>query len=154
MFADSTTRYREAPDGHLSADGHRLADERGDDDGSWTRPAGGNGRCVSRWRAGEGTLAAADRERRTVESIDGSNMTTRPGVVGKPQLAKLVAAILIGLGIGTLVPTRPVSVPGVGTVSGVLVGVVGLGAGVVLYRWAPGRAASSGCGCSGDCGCE
>lgn len=61
-------------------------------------------------------------------------------------LGKLVAAIIAGLGIGTLVSPEPVTVSVIGTVSGVIVGAIGPVAGGVLYTQI------SGCGCSGDCG--
>lgn len=62
-------------------------------------------------------------------------------------LGKLVAAIIVGLSIGTLVSPEPVTFPVVGTVSGIIVGAIGLVTGAVLYTQIPG------CGCSGDCGC-
>ena len=65
-----------------------------------------------------------------------------------PAVGKLLAAALVGLGVGTLLSPAPVAVPLVGTVPGVAVGGVGLVTGGLLYAQMPS------CGCSGDCDCS
>lgn len=70
-----------------------------------------------------------------------------------PKFVKVVAAVVVGLSLGTLVPPDPVTLPGVGTVSGILVGSAGLGSGAILYLWLP-RVVGTDCGCSGDCSCS
>ncbi|WP_436906805.1 hypothetical protein [Halosimplex marinum] len=67
------------------------------------------------------------------------------------RVGLFVAAVFVGIGIGTLVPPDPVTVPGVGSVSGLLVGGGALVAGGGLY--AATKRSSSGCGCGGDCDC-
>jgi hypothetical protein len=69
-----------------------------------------------------------------------------------PKLVKMVAAVVVGLSIGTLLPPEPVAVPGVGPVPGLAVGGVGLLAGAVLYLKGPALV-GTGCGCATDCGC-
>jgi hypothetical protein len=69
---------------------------------------------------------------------------------------KMVAAVFIGLGIGSAL-NGTVAVPGLGAVPGLAVGAVGVLAGGVLYTQAPTIAPGStapGCGCEGDCGCS
>lgn len=70
---------------------------------------------------------------------------------GRRKLVKLLAAVVVGLGIGTMVPPDPVAVPAVGPVSGLLVGAVGVVVGGVLYTKAPASASS--CDCDGACDC-
>lgn len=65
--------------------------------------------------------------------------------------AKFLAAALVGIGIGTMVPPEPMAVPGLGSISSLLVGGAGVVAGTGLYTRIP---SSSECGCSGDCTCE
>lgn len=67
------------------------------------------------------------------------------------KLGKILAAVVVGLSIGTLLPPDPVVLPVVGSVSGVLVGGIGLVVGGVLYAQLSG---TSDCGCSGDCDCS
>ena len=81
-------------------------------------------------------------------------MTLRRKGFVNPRIVKVVAAIVVGLSIGTLVPPEPVVVPVVGTVSGIVVGGVGLVTGTALYLWVPGLVGTSECGCSGDCECS
>lgn len=64
----------------------------------------------------------------------------------------LAAAVVVGLGLGTLVPPDPVSVPLVGRVPGVVAGGVGLVTGGGAFALLK-RSSGSGCGCSGDCEC-
>lgn len=78
---------------------------------------------------------------------------SRNRLVG-PRTVKVVAAVVVGLSVGTLLPPDAVAVPLVGTVSGVVVGGVGLATGAGLYLWVPGLLAGPDCGCSGDCGCS
>ncbi len=72
-----------------------------------------------------------------------------------PKIVKVVAAIVVGLSVGTLIPPEPVTLPVVGPASGIAVGGIGLVLGAVLYLWIPKRVSGSGsgCGCSGDCDC-
>lgn len=81
-------------------------------------------------------------------------MNLRRNAVVSPKVVKVVAAIIVGLSVGTLVPPEPVVFPAIGAVSGVAVGGVGLVAGVVLYVWVPTLVSSSECGCAGECGCS
>lgn len=74
--------------------------------------------------------------------------------VASPRAVKMVAAVIVGLSVGTLVPPEPVTVPTVGPVSGILVGGIGLVVGGVLYLRGPRVVGSPECGCSGDCGCS
>lgn len=67
------------------------------------------------------------------------------------RLGKVVAAVVIGLSIGTLVPPEPVALPMVGSVSGIVAGFAGLVVGGGLYGLA--RRSASGCGCDGECRC-
>ena len=69
--------------------------------------------------------------------------------VSVPWVGKFLAAVVVGLGIGTLVPPEPVSVPAVGTVSGLLVGSGAIAVGGGLYLWI--RRSTGGCGCGGSC---
>lgn len=71
--------------------------------------------------------------------------------VSVPWLGKLLAAVVVGLGIGTLVPPDPVTVPAVGTVSGLLVGGGAVVAGGGLYLWI--QRSTGRCDCGGACGC-
>ncbi|MFB6068914.1 MAG: hypothetical protein ABEJ90_03205 [Halobacterium sp.] len=71
---------------------------------------------------------------------------------GRARAAKFAAAVVAGLGVGTLVPPDPVGLPGIGSVSGLLFGSAGLAAGAVLYSQAS-RLAPADCGCGGDCDC-
>ncbi len=66
----------------------------------------------------------------------------------------MIAGVVVGLSVGTLVPPEPVSVPAVGTVSGIAVGGLGLVAGAILFLRGPDAIGASDCGCSGDCGCS
>lgn len=68
--------------------------------------------------------------------------------VNGPTVGKLLAAVVVGFSVGTLLSPEPLTVPLVGTVPGVAVGGVGLVAGGLLYTQIPS------CGCSGDCGCS
>jgi len=68
------------------------------------------------------------------------------------KLFRVLAAILVGLGVGTLLSPEPVSVPVVGTISGLVVGGVGLVVGPTLYLAVP-KLVGPDCGCAGDCGC-
>lgn len=83
-------------------------------------------------------------------------MAVRQRELVSPRLVKLLAAIVVGLSIGTLVPPEPVMLPYLGSVSAVLVGGTGLLVGAAVYRWVPAlvSTSSSDCGCSGDCGCS
>lgn len=67
-----------------------------------------------------------------------------------PIAGKLLAAVVVGASLATLVPPDPVTIPAVGSVPGLAAGAVGLVVGSVLYTQVPG---SSGCGCGGDCDC-
>jgi len=80
-------------------------------------------------------------------------MSVRQTLPIRPKLVKVVAAIVIGLSIGTLVPPDAVMLPVLGRVSGIVVGAVGLLAGTLLYRRAPDLTGTANCGCSGECGC-
>lgn len=73
-----------------------------------------------------------------------------------PRLVKLLAAVVVGLSIGTLVPPEPVALPVLGSTPAVAVGGTGLLVGVAVYRWVPGlvNTSSSDCGCGGDCDCS
>lgn len=66
----------------------------------------------------------------------------------------MVAGLLVGLGVGALVPPEPVTVPAVGPMPGIAVGSLGLVVGGALYLRGPSIVGASGCGCSGDCGCS
>lgn len=67
-----------------------------------------------------------------------------------PTIGKLLAAVIIGISLGMLLPPDPVTLPLFGTVPGLVAGAGGLAIGGVLFAKIPG---SSGCGCSGNCGC-
>jgi len=73
-----------------------------------------------------------------------------------PKLVKIIAAIIVGLSIGTAVPPEPILLPVVGAVPGLAVGTIGLLAGAALYLRGPTFVGSpeSDCGCTGDCGCS
>ena len=81
-------------------------------------------------------------------------MSMRRTAVVSPKAVKVVAAVVVGLSVGTLLPPDPVVLPFVGRVSGLLVGGCGLVAGGVLYLRAPRLVGSSDCDCSGECGCD
>lgn len=81
-------------------------------------------------------------------------MNLRSSTVASPKTVKVVAAVLVGLGVGTLTSAEPVSLPVVGPTSALAVGGVGLAAGAVLYQWGPNLVGSPDCGCTGDCGCS
>lgn len=74
--------------------------------------------------------------------------------LASPKLIKVVAAVVVGLGAGALLPPDPVTLPVVGTVPGVVAGAVGVAVGGALYRWGPGVLATPDCGCAGDCDCS
>ena len=74
--------------------------------------------------------------------------------VASAKAVKLVAGVVVGLSVGTLVAPEPVTIPAVGLVSGVAVGGLGLVVGAALYRQGPAVVGASECGCSGDCGCS
>lgn len=67
------------------------------------------------------------------------------------RLGKVLAGIVMGLSIGTLLPPEPVSLPAIGSVSGVLVGIAGLLVGTGLFLLI--QRSSSACGCGEGCGC-
>lgn len=50
-----------------------------------------------------------------------------------PKLVKVVAAVIMGLSIGTLIPPEPVIVPAIGVVPGLVAGSIGFVTGAVLY---------------------
>lgn len=81
-------------------------------------------------------------------------MSARRSPVDTPKLVKFAAAVLVGLGVGTLVSPSPVALPLAGETSGVFVGLAGLATGGVLYRFGPGLVGSSSCDCAGECGCS
>ncbi len=85
---------------------------------------------------------------------DQSVMNVRQNAVVSPKLVKVVAAIIVGLSIGALVPPDAILLPVVGPVSGIIVGGIGLVTGALLYLWVPNLVHQSGCGCAGDCGCS
>lgn len=75
---------------------------------------------------------------------------TLPGV--SPRLLKqLFLGLVLGASASTLISQEAVTLPVVGSVSGVLVGAVGLAVGGLLYYR---LRRSSDCGCSGGCGCS
>lgn len=80
------------------------------------------------------------------------NLSQQPVI--NPKLVKILAAIIVGVSISTLLSWTPVSVPGVGLVPGYLLGGVGLIAGGAIYQWVPPLMGTSGCGCEGNCGCS
>ena len=69
---------------------------------------------------------------------------------GPWRIVKLLAAVVVGFSVGTLLSFEPVTLPLLGTTSGLLVGGVGLVAGGGLFLRAR---QSASCGCSGNCGC-
>lgn len=71
-----------------------------------------------------------------------------------PRIIKIVAAIIVGLSVGTALPPDPVNLPFVGTTPGLLVGIFGIITGAVLYLWVPNLVNTSACRCIGDCGCS
>lgn len=81
-------------------------------------------------------------------------MSVSRETLANPRAVKVVAAVVLGLSLGTLVPPEPVTLPAVGTVPGVAAGGIGLAVGAVLYLWVPGWLGASGCGCDGDCDCS
>lgn len=81
-------------------------------------------------------------------------MSMMRDIVLTPRIVKMIAAVVVGLSVGAMLPPEPVSVPAVGTVSGLIVGGVGVLSGSVLYVQGADLVGSSGCGCSGDCGCS
>lgn len=80
-------------------------------------------------------------------------MTLRRSGVVTPKVVKVVAAVVVGLSVGALLPPEPVSVPLLGPVPAVAVGGVGLVVGAVLYLRVPDLVGVKGCGCTGDCDC-
>jgi len=74
-----------------------------------------------------------------------------PNAPRAPQLGKFTAAIVFGLGIGTLASPSPVPLPRLGSVPGLVAGTTGILAGASLYL-AIDRT-SSGCDCTGNCSC-
>lgn len=71
-----------------------------------------------------------------------------------PRIVKVLAAVVIGLSVGTMVPPKAVLLPAVGAVPGLLVGGLGLVAGAALFQWGPRLVGVADCGCTGDCGCS
>jgi hypothetical protein len=69
---------------------------------------------------------------------------------GPWRTVKLLAAVVVGFSVGTLLSFDPVTLPFLGTTSGLLVGGVGLVVGGGLFLRAR---KSAGCDCSGDCRC-
>lgn len=66
----------------------------------------------------------------------------------------ILAAVLIGLGVGSMIPPNPVSIPAVGSVSAFVVGPVAVGLGVGTYLGLRRQGAKRSCGCVGSCSCE
>ncbi len=66
----------------------------------------------------------------------------------------LIAAVFVGLGIGSLVPPDPVTLPAFGTVPGVLIGAGALAIGGGLYFGLRRLSDSKACGCVGPCSCD
>jgi hypothetical protein len=81
--------------------------------------------------------------------VDGVTVTLDDVPVRKA--VKLVAAVVVGLGVGTSLKAS-VALPAVGAVPGFVPGGLAVLVGAVAYTQAPGSAA--GCGCDGDCDCS
>lgn len=81
-------------------------------------------------------------------------MSVRRSSLASPKLVKFIAALVVGLSVGTMVKLEPVALPVLGSVPGLAVGGVGLLVGAVLYVRGPKLLGASGCGCGADCGCS
>lgn len=68
------------------------------------------------------------------------------------RIGKFLAAVVVGLGIGTAVSGGGVTLPAVGSVPSIALGVALLAVGAVAFTQMPSP--KSGCSCSGDCNCS
>ncbi len=80
-------------------------------------------------------------------------MSLNQQTIASPKVVKMVAAVVLGLGIGTIIGAEPVTIPGIGAVSGLLAGGLAVLVGGALYVKGPNHVQSEDCGCGDDCGC-
>jgi hypothetical protein len=81
-------------------------------------------------------------------------MNIRQSTLVSPKLVKILAAIVIGLSVGAVLPPNPAAIDALGTIPGVLVAGGGMTVGAVLYTTVPKLVGAESCGCTGDCGCS
>lgn len=81
-------------------------------------------------------------------------MNVSEQTIVSPKVVKFVAAVVIGLSVGTMLSPEPMALPAVGQVPSVAVGAIGLVLGSLLFSEVPRHLQSTGCGCGDDCGCS
>lgn len=81
-----------------------------------------------------------------------SDVTTAVARAAETKLATFLFALVLGLGMGAMVSPSQVTLPVIGSISTLYLGgaAILVGGGAILAR---DRLSTSGCGCSGDCGC-
>lgn len=70
-----------------------------------------------------------------------------------PKYVKIVAAIVIGLSVGSILPPDPAAFDILGVLPGTFVAGTGVIIGAIMYTKLPEIVSSKSCGCTGDCGC-
>ncbi|WP_049927256.1 hypothetical protein [Halopiger goleimassiliensis] len=80
-------------------------------------------------------------------------MTFQQYVTDADWIVKFLAGALVGVGLSLLISGDPVSVPAVGSVDAVTVGLVGTAVGIALLSRTGGcnSCAEGACACGGDC---
>lgn len=80
-------------------------------------------------------------------------MDVRSHELISPKLVKVLAAVVIGLSIGAVLPPNPFAIDAFGLLPGISLAGAGAAIGTVMYTRLPAVLAPKGCGCAGDCGC-
>lgn len=81
-------------------------------------------------------------------------MNIRQSNLVSPKLVKVLAAVVIGLSVGAVLPPDSAAIEAMGPIPGFLVAGAGVIVGVVLYTKVPSLVGAKSCGCTGDCGCS
>lgn len=81
-------------------------------------------------------------------------MNVRKNGLVSPKLIKVLAAVVIGLSVGAVLPPNPAAIDAIGTIPGVLVSGAGVIGGAIIYVKAPDLVGAKSCGCTGECGCS
>ena len=81
-------------------------------------------------------------------------MNIRQSNLVNPKLVKILAAVVIGLSVGAVVPPNPAAINAIGTIPGVLLAGTGVIVGAVIYVKVPDLAGAKSCGCTDECSCS
>lgn len=81
-------------------------------------------------------------------------MNIRQSNLVSAKLVKILAAVVIGLSIGAVLPPNPAAINAIGTIPGILFASAGVLVGAVMYFKVPSFVGAKSCGCTGECGCS